>query len=286
MDEVTRYYDECVQQEWERLEHCRMEYAVTMRIFADYLPPSPATILDLGGGPGRYAIALTRLGYEVTLADISAIELESAQKKAREAGISLARAVQVGGLDLDGFADETFHTVLMMGPLYHLLHLEERQRLVREAWRVLKPGRRLFATFINRYSAFREEIKHRPWAIMELMDEYRQVLATGEITGPRATEGFTEAYVSLPEEVRPLMEGCGFETLALVGVEGVSGEVDEEVNQLEGEAWERWVELNYEIGQYPSALGISDHLLYVGKKRESLALSPNGSGLPKAEQSR
>ena len=45
----------------------RTEFAVTKRALADYLPPPPARILDCGGGPGYYAIALTQQGYEVTL---------------------------------------------------------------------------------------------------------------------------------------------------------------------------------------------------------------------------
>jgi len=58
MNEVEAFYDSGAQYEWERLEHHRTEFAVTLRALKDYLPPAPAKVLDVGGGPGRYAIAL------------------------------------------------------------------------------------------------------------------------------------------------------------------------------------------------------------------------------------
>ena len=64
-DSVERYYDENPTKEWDRLEvrHDRVEYEVTLRALAEFLPHAPARILDIGGGPGRYAIALTQRGY-------------------------------------------------------------------------------------------------------------------------------------------------------------------------------------------------------------------------------
>ena len=60
-DSVERYYDENPKKEWDRLEvrHDRVEYEVTLRALAEFLPHAPARILDVGGGPGRYSIALT-----------------------------------------------------------------------------------------------------------------------------------------------------------------------------------------------------------------------------------
>src|SRR5437660_11554242 len=43
----------------------RIEFARTQEIVARHLPPPPAVIFDIGGGPGAYARGLARLGYEV-----------------------------------------------------------------------------------------------------------------------------------------------------------------------------------------------------------------------------
>src|SRR5690242_10000727 len=68
---VERHYDEDAHVEWQRLERHRMEFAITMCTLAEYLPPAPQAVLDDGGGPGRYALALSSRGYQVTLLDLS-----------------------------------------------------------------------------------------------------------------------------------------------------------------------------------------------------------------------
>lgn len=68
---VQALYDSDPEREWVRMEHHRIEFAVTSRTLREHLPPPPARILDCGGGPGRYALMLAQQGYEVTLFDLS-----------------------------------------------------------------------------------------------------------------------------------------------------------------------------------------------------------------------
>ncbi len=56
---------------------------------AQYLPPQ-AQILDVGGGSGRNAVWLAKHGHAVTIADISALGLELAQRAAAAAGVEIA----------------------------------------------------------------------------------------------------------------------------------------------------------------------------------------------------
>ena len=76
-ERVRAYYDADPRREWERLSalHDRVEYAVSLRALEEHLPSAPAAVLDVGGGPGRYAIELARRGYDVTLADLSSANL-------------------------------------------------------------------------------------------------------------------------------------------------------------------------------------------------------------------
>src|SRR3712207_420162 len=117
MSEVERYYDENPQYEWERLERHRTEFAVTMRVLQEHLPQPPARVLDVGGGPGRYAIALAAKGYQMTLVDLSSKVLEFARQKAGEAGVELAGYMHANATDLSAFSRESCDAVLLMGPL-------------------------------------------------------------------------------------------------------------------------------------------------------------------------
>ncbi len=97
---VRSYYDACAEQEWQRLDRHRMEWHTTWRAMAEHIPRG-SDVLDVGGGPGRYAIALARAGHRVTLLDLSGVSVDLARQKAQEAGARLAGAVQGDALDLE-----------------------------------------------------------------------------------------------------------------------------------------------------------------------------------------
>jgi 2-polyprenyl-3-methyl-5-hydroxy-6-metoxy-1,4-benzoquinol methylase len=82
MDRVQQYYDQNALDEWQRLERHRTEFAVTMLALTQSLPQPPARIVDIGGGPGRYAITLAQKGYSVTLVDLSPENLALAREQA------------------------------------------------------------------------------------------------------------------------------------------------------------------------------------------------------------
>lgn len=263
MSQVKAYYDSQPEREWQRLDTFRTEYAVTLRALETYLPKPPATVFDNGGGPGRYAIALAQRGYTVTLADLSDGNLALANKKAREAQVNLAGVHSLNALDLSTLADAQFDAVLMMGPLYHLLDIAERQQAIAEAKRVLKTGGLIFAAFITRFATFRDAAANFPAWIANDWAYTKRMLKTGLHD---SSKGFTDSYFAHPNEVVPLMESAEFETLNVIGCEGVAAGSDASLNELDEQTWEKWVTLNYEMGQDPTLWGASDHLLYVGKK--------------------
>lgn len=268
MERVESYYDQHSLREWERLERHRTEFAVTMCALREHLPAAPARILDVGGGPGRYSLALALSGYSVTLLDLSAGNLALAREKAREQAVRLEGFVHGSALDLTGFPASSFDAVLLMGPLYHLLQSEQRAEAVRQALRALRPGGLLFTAFITRYAPIRDMAKYEPEQLHARREWYEALLATGIYRAPANTDGsaFTDAYFALPSEVRPFMEGLGLHTLDLIACEGITSMLEEKVNELNHEAWSAWAELNYRLGKDPSIHGSAEHLLHVGVK--------------------
>ena len=262
---VERYYNAEAQIEWQRLNRHRTEFAVTMRALTEHLPPAPQALLDDGGGPGRYTLALSALGYQVTLLDLSESNIALAQQKAREKNLSIHQCVHGNALNLSSLPAENFAAVLLLGPLYHLLLESERQQAVREAWRVLKPGGLLFAAFVTRFAAFRHLARHAPTLLFEKKAEWEEIWRTGIYRSGQGI-GFTDAYFAHPVEIEPLMQQAGFEILNLLGCEGVIAANEEQVNELTGEAWQAWVDMNYRLSKEPSLYGAADHVLYVGKK--------------------
>jgi ubiquinone/menaquinone biosynthesis C-methylase UbiE len=263
MTNVERYYDEEAHNEWARLDRDRVEFAVTLRALDEYLPPAPARVLDIGGGPGRYAIELTRRGYDVTLADISEVELSLATEKAAEAGVKLAAVTKADARELRQFTDGAFDAVLLMGPLYHLIEDPDRGRSVAEAVRVAKTGGIVMATNITRYAAIRFWAKRDPMQVVDHRAVYEQQVATGKT--PNAL-GFTDTYFMRPAELAALFEETSVAHIVTIACEGVVSMIREKLNELDGEPWDYWVDLNYRLGKDPDAHGLAEHLLYVGRK--------------------
>jgi ubiquinone/menaquinone biosynthesis C-methylase UbiE len=261
-DVVRHYYNENAEHEWLRLENDRVEFAITMRALEEYLPKPPRRVLDIGGGPGRYSIELARRGYIVTLADISTNELAIAEARSQQAGVPL-QVVECDARDLSRFDDKSFDAVLMMGPLYHLLDAGDRAKAIAESMRVLAPGGRYFAAYITRTAVLRFWAKYDPARVANDRVRYEEHLRTGEV---RDNFGFTDVYVAHPKEIVPAMEAAGFATLDLVGCEGVISMIREKVNELQGAAWQTWIDLNYTLAKDPSNHGGAEHLLYVGEK--------------------
>ena len=261
MNTVESFYDSNAQTEWERFDRHKMEFAITKRALAEHLPPPPARILDCGGGPGRYAIHLAKLGYDVTLLDLSQGNLDLARQKAAEHGAPIADFVHGNALDLSRFADASFDVVLLMGPLYHLVEQSDRDRAVREAMRVLKPGGPLFAGFITFYAPFRDAIAKGYLRSFYEKHEQTQSLLDQKNAG----EGFTEAWFAKPAQVIPWLESLGLHTRAMLAVEGVASGHEQHMNGLDEEAFAFWTDLMYRFSADPHLWGAADHLLWVGE---------------------
>src|SRR4030095_7868770 len=149
-DDGARAYDDQAQSEWDRLDTRRVEFGVTCRVLDEYLPPPPARMLDVGSGPGRYAIRLKQRGYSVAIADVSRKCLQLAEEKAAREGVRFDAVVCETATNLSVFPDGEFDAVLLMGPLYHLKLESERTKAVTEAMRVARPGGVLFSVHLSR----------------------------------------------------------------------------------------------------------------------------------------
>jgi ubiquinone/menaquinone biosynthesis C-methylase UbiE len=234
-----------------------------MKALLNHLPESPANLIDIGSGPGRYSIELSNGGYLITLVDLSETSLNLAKEKAAEANVKFHDVIQLDATDLSIIPDNSFDGVLLFGPLYHLVDEDQRRKAILEATRVLKPGGPIFAAFITRFAPFRDSASRQTdWVVNE--HEYANfVLKTGKHTEGKT---FPNAYFAHPDEIEPFMEDCGLSTISMIGVEGIVAGHEEEVNKLQGKDWDKWVNLNYKLGLEPSLYGASDHILYIGKK--------------------
>lgn len=94
-----------------------------------------AKILDIGTGPGFFAVLLARQGYEVTAVDYTQAMLDKAAQAAAERGQAVS-FFRMDAQDLT-FADETFDAIVTRNLTWNL---EDPAKAYRQWRRVLKPG--------------------------------------------------------------------------------------------------------------------------------------------------
>lgn len=269
MDKIISYYNSF--DEWGRLDREPIEFLVNMRHILAHLP-AQGHLLDNGAGPGKYAIELARLGYRVTLADLTPRLVEIAKPKAREEGVEqhFDGFHTADARDLSRFADEQFDSSLMLGPLYHLQAVTDRINAVKELARVTKKGGYVFVAFMSRIKHLKTSLMFpEAWKPNHTTRGIIEFLGTGEFN--HSDEGrFTGVYYFDIDEIMPFMEAYGFESVKLIGSDSIAGRMTSEQwdywRQQGEESYEQVMELVMEASENPYILGSSSHLLYIGRR--------------------
>jgi ubiquinone/menaquinone biosynthesis C-methylase UbiE len=267
--EILAHYEEGIEKERLLGEGVgRLEYVRTRELLARHLPPPAATILDVGGGAGAYALPLAKEGYSVYLVDPVPLHVEQAtaasvaQPEAPLVGVELgdARSLSQG--------DESVDAVLLLGPLYHLTLRDDRIQALREALRVVRPGGVVVAAAISRFASTIDGLLRGFLLDPEFEGIVERDVREGQHRNPtERPEWFTTAYFHLPEELRGEVKEAGFVVEALVGIEGPAWAVPDLDAWLEDPR--RRAKLLAAIGRVEAELslvGASAHLLVVGRR--------------------
>lgn len=119
-----------------------------------HLPEGALKILDVGTGPGFFAILLTKAGYDVTAVDYTEAMLEEAKKNAG----ALASSIHFQRMDAQklDFPDGYFDVVISRNLTWNL---EKPEQAYQEWMRVLKPGGVLLNFDANWYGYLYDEEK-------------------------------------------------------------------------------------------------------------------------------
>src|SRR5687767_4938605 len=80
--DIAAYYAQGLERDRLATGTVALEFARTRVLLERYLPPPPAVVADVGGGPGRYAMWLAKRGYQVHLIDPVPLHVEQARAAA------------------------------------------------------------------------------------------------------------------------------------------------------------------------------------------------------------
>src|SRR5215475_14914783 len=266
--EIRAYYETAPENERLSTGCFQLEFERTKELLLERIPEPPATILDVGGGPGLYALWLADLGYEVHLIDPVAGLLEFAWSRSRAARRPIS-SCSVGDARKLEWNSNSVDAVLELGPLYHLIDPNDRLLALKEALRVLRPPGQAFAAGISWFASALDGISRDL-----LCNEVFRAIVTRDLregihrndTG--ALEYFTTAKFHRPEELKDELVQAGFADVEVLGIEGPGWLLPD----FDG----RWNDqrkrgdlmmLARSLQREASIQGVSAHLLAIGKKQ-------------------
>ncbi len=273
---ITDFYQRAPEED--RLEQgpFLLEALRTRELIQRYAPTAPATVIDIGGAAGAYALWLAEAGYTVHLLDAAPRLVAEARRRSATRSRPLA-SCDVGDARTTKFADGTADMVLCLGPLYHLPTTADRHSALVEAARVLKPGGRLFAAAISRWASALDGLARDLFQDPQFAAIVERDVREGQHRNPTGRlDYFTTAFFHRPEDLRAEVLEAGLLVDGIFGIEG-PGWLLPDVNVRLEDARRRadLLRVARVFESEPSILGISAHLLLVGRKPST---SPTTTG--------
>ena len=266
--ELLGFYRQGLEQERLTQGPFKLERTRSEELLQRHLPPAPARVLDVGGGPGAYACWLAQKGYEVRLVDPIPLHVEQALSACQEHPQQAIAAAILGDARALDQPDGSQDAVLLMGPLYHLTERHDRLQALREAVRVLRPGGTAAVVAISRFASLFDGL------LRGLLDDPAFVavvqgdLRDGQHRNPTGHASyFTTAFFHHPDELTQEIEEAGFELLSLLGIEGPGWLLpDFDAQWAKPERRASFLEAARAVEAEPSLAGMSAHLMAFARK--------------------
>jgi len=247
-DEHARRYDE-----WYETFEGAVEHYVDWELLKGYLPQNrDARILDAAGGTGRMTLPLAKMGYSVTLCDISTGMLNVARQKLLKEGLS--EKVEILECDVYKlrFVDESYDFVLcwdgMIGALKELI-------------RVTKKEGKISIFLMNRCRGAIDLFPENTTSALEVFQSRSDYIYHDE----------EKQRVVNTEEARKLFEAEGIKIIDIYAVCGWLDILPIPEKALKSRNWDEKffslvTQMVLRLGKEPSVKGMSRHLVLYGKK--------------------
>ena len=145
--------------------------------------------------------------------------------------------------------------MLLFGPLYHLKKNEDKLRCIREAKRVCKDDGKIFFAFISNDFVFLTEFAYDV-----------NYFSSGDYDKETFRLNDFPFVFHTVEAARELLADGGVNVLHEVASDGASELLAEKINAMTDADYAQYLRYHFYICEKPELLGMTNHLLFVGKK--------------------
>lgn len=157
--EVKDFFDELAPQ-WEEISKNYYDESIKNKLIELQILRKSMTVIDLGCGDGYLSRAVARFVKKVVAVDLSAEMLKELTKKAKSNGIRNIEIFQNDGQEVE--INEA--TIDIVCANMYLHHIDEPERAIKEMYRILKPGGKVFlADFLEHEDKDLKEKMHDTW---------------------------------------------------------------------------------------------------------------------------
>lgn len=264
---VKKHYDESALDEWKRLKEHPFEFIFTTFEMDRFIKEGDS-ILDIGGGPGRYSIYYAKKGHPVTLIDLSDGNIAMAKKRARQNKVKIS-AYAKDCLGLEDLNLGLFDHVFLMGPLYHLLNEKDRVKAVEIALKHLKKGGHLYVSFIMTFAGVIYDLKNPGCLLKDLDPNFEAGKAFTEAVtnnGDFAGHAFTDAFFIDREHIEPFMASFPLKKDVVFGQESILAPNEKTILGCPKKEREAWISFAKRFLETDYLLSYSEHAMWIGRK--------------------
>ncbi len=259
MTELEQYYNKFCEEKRLSRRHGMVEYITSMKYIhlcleqmrGEHKSCQDIKILDVGAGTGRYSVALSEEGYDVTAVELVKYNLGILRSKGSD-----VKAYQGNALNLSRFADHSFDLTLLFGPMYHLFHFEDKCQALSEAVRVTKPGGRIMVAYLmNEYGVllygFRDGHVRECLEDGRLREEDFHCVST-----PRDLYD----YVRL-EDIQKLNETVGVHRERILTPDGPANYMRQTLHSMDEQTFQLFIKYHLSVCERSDLLGAAAHIL-------------------------
>ena len=246
--ELIEYYNKHNEDKRLKTKHANIEFITAMKYIHEYIKEG-YSILDVGAGTGAYSIPLRDEGYDVTAVELVKQNLKYMEK----ANIN---CYQGTATNLSKFKDNSYDIVLLFGPMYHLLTMEEKIKALEEAKRVSK--KYIFISYCMNEFAL---IYH---GFMEgyIKDDIKNIDDNFKILKDNDN---LYSYVRL-EDIDYLKDTCNLKRVKIINQDGPTEYIKKNVNNMDDETYELFIKYHLSTCERPELLGAGRHILDILEK--------------------
>ncbi|WP_432453758.1 class I SAM-dependent methyltransferase [Agarivorans sp. QJM3NY_29] len=240
----------------------RIEFDTTLSMLESYIDPS-CNLTELGAATGRYSLHYAQQGINVTAVELVPELVEQLNNNAKRQSLSLS-VYEANATDVSFIENNTQDVVLILGPLYHIQSKLDREAVLKEANRVLKPNGIVAIAYISRF--FVAGLLAKMSSDLVLPTMLSELNESGLVTSPAVDPFFRTGYFAKPSEIESLAVQTGFCVENHIATDGYVRFIDQEVNQLNEKQYQAWLKYHLSTCAEPSLLGSSNHGLVIAKK--------------------